>query len=75
MVLPIAAISQHIVADRRILDYRLHGVLRVTICGISGMRNAVAAATGQSAAVVVRNLFQTILDLARIQAKTATKGG
>ena len=44
------------------------------ICGISGMRDAVAAAKGKSAAVVVRNLFQPILDVARIQAKTVTKG-
>ena len=63
-----------IAADRRIPDYGLHGVLRVTICGISGMRDAVAATTGNSAAVVVRNLFQPILDVARIQAKTVTKG-
>ena len=34
-----------------------------------------AAATGKSAAVVVvPNLFQPILDVARIQAKTVTKG-
>ena len=52
----------------------MHGVLRVTICGIPGMRDAVAAATGKSAAVVVRNLFQPILDPALIQAKTVTKG-
>ena len=38
------------------------------------MRDAVAAATGKYAAVVVRNLFQPILDVARIQAKTVTKG-
>ena len=46
----------------------------VTICGNSGMRDAVAATTGKSAAVVVRNLFQPILDVARIQVKTVTKG-
>ena len=37
------------------------------------MRDAVAAATGKYAAVVVRNLFQPILDVARIQVKTVTK--
>ena len=42
------------------------GVLRVTICGISGMRDTVAATTGKSAGVIVRNLFQPILDVARI---------
>ena len=46
--------------------YVLHGVLRVTIGGISGTRNA----TGKSAAVVVRNSFQPILDVARVQGKT-----
>ena len=74
VVLPIGAISVHIAADRCIPDYGLHGVLRVTICGISGMRDAVAAATGKSVAVVVHNFFQAILDVARIQAKTVTKG-
>ena len=43
-------IYRHIAAGRCIPDYGLHGVLRVTICGISGMRNAVVAATGKSAA-------------------------
>ena len=39
-----------------------------------GMRDAVSADMTKSAAVVVRNLFQPILDVARIQAKTVTKG-
>ena len=69
VVLPIGAMNRHIAADRRIPDFGLHGVLRVTICGISGMCDAVAATTGKSATVVVRNLFQPILDVARIQAK------
>ena len=55
-------------ANRRIPDYRLHGVLHVTTCGIAGM------ATGKSAAVVVCNFFQPILDVDRIQARTTTKG-
>ena len=55
-------------------DYGLHGVLCVTICGISVMRDAVAAAMGKSAAVVVRNLFQPILDVVYIQANTVAKG-
>ena len=58
-VLPMGAIYRHIPAKRRIPDYGLHGVLRVTICGISGMRDAVSAATGKSAAVVARNFFPT----------------
>ena len=68
------AIYRHIPAKRRIPDYGLHGVLRVTICGISGMRDAVSAATGKFAAVVVRNFFQPILDVGRMAPKTVTKG-
>ena len=64
VVLPIGARDRHILADCRIPDYGLHGVLHVTICGVSGMCDVVAAATGKSAAVVVRNLFQPILDVA-----------
>ena len=74
VVLPMGAIYRHIPAKRRIPDYGLHGVPRVTICGISGMRDAVSAASGKSAAVVVRNFFQPILDVARMAAKTVTKG-
>ena len=74
VVLPIGAIYRHIEADRHNSDYGLHRVLRVTICGISGMRNTVAAATGKSADVVVRNLFEPILHVARVQAKTGTTG-
>ena len=74
VVLPMGAIYRHIPAKRRILHYRLHGVLWVTICGISGMRDAVSAASGKFAAVVARNFFQPILDVARMAAKTVTKG-
>ena len=74
VVLPMGAICRHILAKRRIPDYGPHGVPRVTICGISGMRDAVSAATGKSAAVLVRNFFQPILDVARMAAKTVTKG-
>ena len=45
------AINRHIPPNHRIPNYRLHGVLRVTIGGISGMRDAVSAATGQSSAI------------------------
>ena len=74
VVLPIGATYRHIAADGLIPDYGLHGVLRVTICGISGMHDEVAAATGKSAAVLLRYFFHPILDVARIQAKTVTKG-
>ena len=56
------ATYRHIPAKHRIPDYGLHEVLPVTICGISGIREAVSAATGKSVAVVVRNFFQPILD-------------
>ena len=65
VVLPMGAIYRHIPAKRCIPDYGLHGVLRVTICGILGMRDAVSAAISKSAAVVVRNCFQPILDFRR----------
>ena len=74
MLFTIGAIYRHIAADRRFPDYGLPGVLRVAICGVSGMRDAVVAATGKSAAPVVRNFFRPVLDVARIQAKTVTKG-
>ena len=44
VVLPMGPIYKHIPAKLRIPDYGLHGVLQVTICGISGMRDAVSAA-------------------------------
>ena len=44
VLFPMGAIYRHIPAKRRIPGYGLHGVLRVTICGISGMRDAVSAA-------------------------------
>ena len=74
VVLLMGAIYRHIPAKRRILDYGLHGVLRVTICGISSMRDALSAATGRSAAVVARNFFRPILDVASMAAKTVTRG-
>ena len=58
---PIGAIYQHIAANIRNPNFGLHGVRCVIICGISGMHEIVVAATGQSAAVVVRDLFQSIL--------------
>ena len=42
VVLSIGVIYRHIAADRRIPDYGLHGLLCVTICGVSGMRDAAA---------------------------------
>ena len=74
VVLPMGGMYRHNPAKSRIPDYGLHGVLQVTSCGISSMRDAVSAATGKSTAVVVRNFFQPILDVAGMAAKTVTKG-
>ena len=74
VVLPMGAIYRHIPAKYRIPDPGLHGVLRVTICGNSGMRDALSAATGNSAAVIVRNFFQPILGVDCMVAQTVTKG-
>ena len=56
-VSPIGTIYRHIPADHCIPGYVLHGVVCVTIWGISGMRDVVSAATGKSAVVVVCNSF------------------
>ena len=74
VVLPIGAMYRHLAADRRIPDYGLQGVLSVTICGMSGMRDPVVATTGKSGTIVARNLLQPILDVAPIQAKTIRMG-
>ena len=72
VVLPIGAIYRHIAAFR---TTSCTGCCRgVTKCGILGMRDAVAATTGKSVAVVVRNLFQLILDVVRIQGNTVPMG-
>ena len=60
VVLPVGALYRYIAAGRRIPDYGLRGVLCVTICGISGMRDAVATTTGKPAACVVHNLFHLL---------------
>ena len=52
VVLPMAAIYRYIPAKPRIANYGLHGVLRGTFWGICGMRDAVSAATGKSAAML-----------------------
>ena len=70
----IGAIYRHILGDHHIPDYGLHGVLCVTICGISRMRDAISATTSKSAVVVVRKFFQPILDVACMEVKTVTKG-
>ena len=47
VVIPIGAIYRHIVANRRIPDYGLHGVLCVTICGISGIARRSGGSNGK----------------------------
>ena len=72
--LPIRAVYRHIPTARRIIDYGLHGVMRVCICGTHGMRDAVVVATGKLPAVVARTLLQPILNVARLVAKACTQG-
>ena len=67
-MLPIEAKQRQILADRRLPNYGLHGVQPVTICGISGMRDAMLAVLRKSAVVVVCHSFQHTLDVVPIQA-------
>ena len=75
VVLQMGAIYSRIPAKRCIFHYGLHRMLRVSFGGISGMRDAVSAASGKSAAVSARNSFQPILDVDPNAGKTVTKGG
>ena len=72
--LPIIAVYRHILPARCIPDYGLHGVMRVCVCGIHGMRDSAVAATCKSRAVVARTLLQPILNVTRPAAKTCTRG-
>ena len=45
VLLSVGAIYRHFADYCRIPDYALHGVLRVSICGISGMRDAMVVPT------------------------------
>ena len=72
--LRIIAVYRHISTARRIPDYGLHGVMRVCKCGLYGMMDFLVAATGKSPPVVARTLFQPILNVARLAAKTCTRG-
>ena len=68
------AVYRHNSTARRIPDYWLHAVMRVCICGIYGMRDAVVVATGKSPAMVARTLLQPMLHVVRLAAKTCTRG-
>ena len=72
--LPITAVYQRISPVHRIPDYRLHGVMRVCICGIYGLRDYVVAASAKSPAVVAHTPLQPILNVARLASKTCTQG-
>ena len=72
--LPINAVYRHISTAHCIPDHGLHGVMWVCICGIYGMRDVVVAATGKSLVVVAHTLLQRILNVARLAAKTCTRG-
>ena len=72
--LPIIAVYRPISPARHIPDYGLHGVMRICICGIYGMRDSVVGASGKSPAVVARTLLRPILYVARLAAKKCTQG-
>ena len=67
--LPISVVYRHISPAHRIPDCGLHGVMWVCICGIYGMRDAVAVFIGKLPAVVARTLLQPIPNVARLAAK------
>ena len=69
----INAIYRTITSDRRVLDYGLHGVLRVLLCAVNGMRDLVVQLTGIAPATVARTMLQPVLDEARLAARTCTR--
>ena len=69
----IVAIYRTITSDRQVLDYGLHGVLRVLLCGINGTRDLVVQLTGKAPATVARTMLQPVLDEARLAARTCTR--
>ena len=68
----IGAIYRTITSDRRVLDYGLHGVLRVLLCGINGTRDLVVQLIGKAPGTVARTMLQPVLDEARLAAQTCT---
>ena len=69
----IGAIYRIVMSDRRALDYGLHGVLRVLLCGINGTRGLVVQLTSKAPAAVVGTMLQPVLDEARLAARTCTR--
>ena len=69
----ISSIYRTITGDRRVPDYGLHGVLRVSLCGINGTRDLVVQLTGNAPTIVACTMLQPILDQARVVAKTCMR--
>ena len=69
----IGGIYRTITSDRRVPDYGLHGVLRVLLCGINGIRDLVVQWTGKAPATVARTMLQPVLDETRLAARTCTR--
>jgi hypothetical protein len=58
--------------NRRIPDFGLHGVCRVTLCGVTGMMQAVWGLTGAAKAPLARKV-QAVLDVARLLSKCVSR--
>ena len=71
MVLP-SAQMRGVPPNRRIPDFGLHGVCRVTLCGVTGMMQAVWDLTGAAKAPLARKV-QAVLDVARLLSKCVSR--
>ena len=69
----IGAIYRTITSDRRVPDYGVHGVVRVLLCGTNGTLDLVVQLIGKAPATVARTMLQSVLDEARLAARTCTR--
>ena len=58
--------------NRRTPDFGLHGVCRVTLCGVTGMMQGVWDLTGAAKAPLARKV-QAVLDVARLLSKCVSR--
>ena len=72
-IILLSAIFRNIPPERRPPDFGLHGVARVTICGLNAMVRIVARTTKKSKPSVAK-VIQGILDEDRVISGTMTKG-
>ena len=71
MVLP-SAQMRGVPPNGRIPDFGLHGVCRVTLCGVTGMMQAVWDLTGAAKAPLARKV-QAVLGVARLLRKCVSR--